>query len=261
MSDSRKTKAQLIEELKDLRARMAEIERTESERKQAEAELQESEKRFRAVFEHAGAGIILAPLDGPLLQTNAAFQRMLGYSAKELCSMTLVDFTHPVDLQSELDFVTELRRGRRDSYRMEKRFVRKDGSVVWGDLTVSLVRDSCDRSEFLIGTVEDITERKQTEEQFYAVNQMLQAIVDASPLAIIALDPDAKVRMWSPAAEHIFGWSEEEVIGQLNPLVPKDKQKEFISVFEKVLAGEKYTGHEVSRRRKDGSLIHASVST
>jgi len=112
-----------------------------------------------------------------------------------------------------------------------------------------------------VAIIREITERKRAEEVLREANQTLQALIEASPLAIIALDLDGKVKMWNPAAEQIFGWSEEEVIGHFNPVIPKEKEDEFKKLLRDVLQGKALSGIEVSRQKKDGSQIDLSLSS
>ncbi len=107
----------------------------------------------------------------------------------------------------------------------------------------------------------DITALKHAEEALRETNQALQALIQASPLAIMALDSNGNVTMWNSSAEHMFGWKEQEVLGCLLPVVPTDKQEEFRVLRERVLRGESFTGIEVRRQRQDGASIDVSVST
>ena len=88
----------------------------------------------------------------------------------------------------------------------------------------------------------------------------LQALIQSSPLAIIALDPSGNVKVWSKAAERIFGWSAHEVIGRSLPIVPDGKQDEFRALRERVVRGEQLNDVEARRRRKDGSPIEVRIS-
>lgn len=112
----------------------------------------------------------------------------------------------------------------------------------------------------LSGYFSDVTERKRAEETLREINQTLQALVKASPLAIIALDPGGNVKMWNPAAERIFGWSEQEVLGHPLPGIPEDKQEMSRKARARILQGETIAGDEVQRCRKDGSLVDVSIS-
>jgi PAS domain S-box-containing protein len=128
------------------------------------AELWASEARFRAIFEHTAMGISLADMKGRWLATNPALQEMLGYSEEELRGMVYTEFTHPADVAASVHLYQELVAGERDHYTVEKRYVRKDGRVIWGGLTASLVRGANGQPQYAIGMVEDITERKQAQE-------------------------------------------------------------------------------------------------
>jgi PAS domain S-box-containing protein len=115
--------------------------------------------------------------------------------------------------------------------------------------------------EELVANVNALLRLKRAEEAVREVNATLRAVVEASPLAVIATDAEGLVVRWSPAAERIFGWREEEVIGRPLPLVPAARQEEFRSRLEMTLAGRSETGFETERLRKDGSLVPVSLST
>src|SRR5512134_1012283 len=94
-----------------------------------------------------------------------------------------------------------------------------------------------------------------------AASEALATLIEASPLAIVTFDPEGVVTMWNPAAERIFGWSENEVLGTRLPFVPAEKQEEFRTLLRRALRGEAFTEPELHRRRADGSPIVVSVST
>jgi PAS domain S-box-containing protein len=149
-----------------------------TERKRAEEALTESEARFRAVFENAGIGIALVDLQGHPVASNPALQKMLGYNAHELAQMAFTEFTHPDDAQADWDLFMEMLGGKRDQYQLEKRFYRKDGQIVWGQLVASLVRNQNGEPQYIVGMVEDITERKQAEEELLRSFEQLRALAD-----------------------------------------------------------------------------------
>ncbi len=134
-------------------------------REQARAALQVSEARFQAVFESAAIGIALANMTGHLITCNAAFARLLGYSADELHRMAFTTYTHPADVAAERVLYHQLVTGQRDHYHMEKRYLHKDQRVIWGRLNVSLVRDPAGAAQVVMGVVEDITEQKLAQER------------------------------------------------------------------------------------------------
>ena len=110
------------------------------------------------------------------------------------------------------------------------------------------------------GAIQDITERKQAEGRLRRSNDTLSSLIQASPMAITMLDAEGKVRVWNPAAERIFGWSAEEVLGRPLPTVPEERQAEHREFVARVLADQAFTALEVVRRRKDGSPITISLS-
>ena len=111
-------------------------------RKLAEAALRESEARFRAIFAHTPVGISMSDLNGRILQTNQALQQMLGYAAEELRGMSFQEVTHPEDLGENLRLQEELLTGKSQHYSLEKRYLRKDGGIVWAQVMVALLRDA-----------------------------------------------------------------------------------------------------------------------
>jgi PAS domain S-box-containing protein len=139
----------------------AKITRDITEKRQNEEALRLSEERFSKAFEHAAIGMALVSPEGKWLKVNAAVCKLSGYSADELYRKTFQDITHPEDLDLDLANVRKLLAGEIDSYRMEKRYFRKDGQIVWVLLGVSLVRDNQNRPLYFISQIEDITETKE----------------------------------------------------------------------------------------------------
>ena len=125
------------------------------------AALQASEARFRTVFEEAAIGIALMDLEGRYLASNAAFQEMLGYSGEELRGLPFATVTYPEDLAADMGLFQGMVAGERDSYRIEKRYVRRDGQIRWASQVASLVHDASGTPQYAISMTEDITERKQ----------------------------------------------------------------------------------------------------
>ncbi|HET6312283.1 MAG TPA: PAS domain S-box protein, partial [Chloroflexia bacterium] len=147
-----------------------------TERKKAEEALRESEQRFRAMFEGAAIGTALVDLDGHYIKANPALERMLGYASDELRNIRLGDITHTDDLQRSMEPFTQLVNGHKDFYHIEQRFVCRDGSVTWANLTMSLVRGNRRKPQFCIAMVENITERKNTQEQVKRQLERLAAL-------------------------------------------------------------------------------------
>ncbi|MEG4446816.1 PAS domain S-box protein [Microcoleus sp. AT9_B5] len=134
-----------------------------SDRKRSEIALTESAQRFRATFEQAAVGMVQKTVEGKFLLVNQKLCEILGYSRQELGEKRFQEITWPGDLASELELLRQLLAAEIENYSLEKRYIRKDGELVWANLTVSLLREQ-DGSQFLMGVVEDIRERKQAEE-------------------------------------------------------------------------------------------------
>lgn len=230
-------------------------------RKKAEEALQQSEKRFRAIFDHALIGIVCIHTDRKLIEGNPVFYEMLGYSAGELANNDFTQWTHPDDIAAGIVLFDALVKGQRESYQIEKRYIRKDGAIVWVCKTVSLVGDRDGHPQFAIAMVEDITDRKRMEIALRETYETLCAVIKASPPAIVIVDPQGKVVNWNPAAERIFGWSEQEVIGGPLPFIPEGKRQEFSALAKRVLRGETFSGFETVRETKEGLPVDVSIST
>ncbi|MEA2574042.1 MAG: hypothetical protein QOH93_1340 [Chloroflexia bacterium] len=127
--------------------------------------LQRSDEQFRTAFEYASIGMALVGIDGEWLRVNNALTKIIGYSEEELLTRTFHDITHPDDLEADLEHSAQLLRGEIASYDMEKRYIHKDGRVVWALLSVSLVRHELGQPLNFISQIQDITERKQLEEK------------------------------------------------------------------------------------------------
>jgi PAS domain S-box-containing protein len=147
-----------------------------TERKKMEKTLQESEEQFRKMFEGNPLGMVMVDSDFRFIKANAAFCQMLGYTEKELTSLTFKDISHPCHTAEDVHNVTDLIDGRIPFYQTEKQYVRKDKAVVWGSTRVNVMRDRDDRFLYFFTTVENITQRKQSEEEKARLeSQLLQS--------------------------------------------------------------------------------------
>lgn len=151
-----------------------------SDRKQVQEALQESEQRFRAIFNQAAVGIAQVGIDGQWLLVNQKLCNIVGYTREELLGLTFQNITHPESLDADLEYVRQMLAGEIQTYSIEKRYIRKDASCLWINLTVSLVRSE-NKSDFgdpkyFISVIQDISERKQAEENL-KVRMRQQAVV------------------------------------------------------------------------------------
>lgn len=140
-------------------------------RKLAEKQVRDSEIRFRRIFEYSSFGIAMCSDDFRFTTTNDAFCRMTGYSEQELMLRTFCDITHPDDLATSTELVTKLLNKEISNYRLEKRYIRKNGTILWASITVSAIHDEKDSFLYFLGMIEDITERKKAETELVRLNE------------------------------------------------------------------------------------------
>ena len=130
---------------------------------QSKAALQKSEQRFRSTFEQAAVGVAHVSPEGKFIKVNQRLCNILGYNSDRLIELTFQEITHPDDLSADLEYVRQMLAGEISTYSMEKRYIRSDGSIVWINLTVSLVKNDLGEPKYFISVIEDISARKQTE--------------------------------------------------------------------------------------------------
>ncbi|WP_428562021.1 MAG: ATP-binding protein [Solidesulfovibrio sp. DCME] len=163
---------------------LARIDRLLADKGRRDHDLRASERRFQATFEQAAVGIALVAPDGRWLRVNRKLCDIVGYGQEELTGMTFQDITHPDDLQQDLALVRRILDGDIAAYDKEKRYIRKDGSAVWVNLTVALVRDAAGNPDYFISVVEDIHRRKTAEEALQrSRDELRHAAQEATELA------------------------------------------------------------------------------
>ncbi|MDA8086986.1 MAG: PAS domain S-box protein [Nitrospiraceae bacterium] len=144
-------------------------------------------------------------------------------------------------------------------HRVERKVLTERGPK-YLEITASPLRDPTGRTIAGIEVVRDVTDRWESHMALQETAETLRSLVEASPLAVIAVSMDGTVTLWNSAAERIFGWSKEQVLGLPNPIIPEDKKTEFGSILERVGNGGSITGQRFRRMRKDGSLVDISLS-
>ncbi|MFI5137666.1 MAG: PAS domain S-box protein [Sphingobacteriales bacterium] len=164
----------------------------------------ESESRFRTAFEFSAIGMALVSLEGKWLKVNKSLCGMLGYSEHELLSMTFMDITYPADLEESVKTKEKSIASESEPSRVEKRYVRKNGTIVWASVNMATVKDNNGRPQYLVSQVEDITERKK-------INARFRAIVESDFVAIKLNDIEGNIIYRSPSMQAINGWTDEEI--------------------------------------------------
>jgi two-component system, cell cycle sensor histidine kinase and response regulator CckA len=181
---------------------------------EAQVGLGHSEARFRSLFEKAAIGMAFIDMDGHPFEMNLTFKRMLGYTDDELARMTIHDMTYPDDVESDAGLYKLLIDGERDYYQIKKRYVRRDSKLIWGRLTVSLVRDSDNRPLFSIAMIENLTRRRRAEAARRATEDRFRLLVQKSGSAILCLTTDNEILELSKEAARVFGWDHDTTLGK-----------------------------------------------
>ena len=196
-----------------------------TERRQAEKGMRESEQRLRAIFDQAAVGIAVANLDGRFTEMNDRFCRILGYPADELRQKTFLDLTYREDLAVTQKAASELRQRKIPEYSMEKRYVRKDGSVIWSFTTVALLTDSNDAPYQFIGVIDDITARKLAEAEVQQNAQRLKLAMDGGNLGDWSWDSASDRLHLGSRAQAILGISDTDTIAwtELRKMLHRDE--------------------------------------
>ncbi|PSF39479.1 PAS domain-containing sensor histidine kinase [Aphanothece hegewaldii CCALA 016] len=208
-----------------------------TEKKLADEALKEGEERFRATFEQAAVGIAHVGLTGQWLRVNQKICDIVGYTREELLGMTFQDVTYPEDLETDLNYANQLLAGRISNYSMEKRYIRKDGSLIWVNLTVSFIYDTNFKAQpkCFISVIEDINQRKQAEEELKSLNNILLQTTDLLRKRNQELDQFAYIvshDLKAPlrAIANLSEWIEDDLDGQL----PEENQQQMKLLRQRV---------------------------
>lgn len=228
--------------------------------KQQEEALRESNALFQTQFELGNIGITIASPDKAWLHVNQRLCDLLGYSEAELKQTTWSALTHPDDVAADVAQFERMRAGEIDRYELEKRFIRKDGTILSAHLAAACYRNPDHSIRFTIGSIQDISNYKKTELQLAETIQRLTTHIDNSPLAVIEFDPEFHVISWSNGAERLFGWTAAEIIGR-SIAEMRWVHVEDIELINKAcvgfLSGECSRSLNVNRNyRKDGAMMY-----
>lgn len=227
-----------------------------TEHKQAEQARRASDNRFRAAYRNATVGMSIADMSGRIQEVNQALCKILGYSEQELLTCTFQSITHPDDLSQNLDRIQTLVAGTRVYDVFEKRYLRKDGRVVWAQVGVSVIRDEDGTPLNTLAMVQDITERKQTEDAL----RLAKYTVDHATEAIYWVGPRAELLDVNDSACAMLGYSKDEfrrmTVHDLNPYLQVDSWPAFWAETRE----RGRVSFESCHRAKGGRLIPIDVN-
>lgn len=228
-----------------------------TERKLAKAALRASEARFRSFFDLPLHGRCITSPEKGWIAVNDKLCDMLGYSREEILTKTWSEMTHPDDLAADNAQFERLLAGEISQYRLEKRFVRKDGREIWTELSVGCVRKSDGTVDDVVAVLDDITERKRAEEEL----QNLRTAVEQTENTIVITDAEGRIEYVNPAFEISTGYSREEAMHQNPRILSSGEQGAafYRALWGTITAGQTWRG-EFHNRRKDGALYWESAT-
>ena len=219
----------------------------------------DSEALFHAVFDNAAVGMAQAALDGSLLLVNQQFCRFLGYEQAELLApgFTFKQVTLPADIEADVHHLQELLAGKARRFSMEKRYVRKNGSVVWGYLAVYLLRDADSVPQYFIAAVHDVTERKQAEHAL----KLAASVFSHAREGIMITEVDGTIINTNESFTRITGYTRQEALGQNPRLLKSGRQPpEYYEVMWESIKAQGHWVGEIWNRRKCGE-VYAEMQT
>ena len=224
-------------------------------RKQAEEALFESEQRFKSAFQYSAIGMALVSLEGKCLKVNSVLCSILGYSEDELLMKTFQEYTHPDDLDGDLDYLNQLLAGKIESYKIEKRYFHKNGKIIWGLLAVALAKDNTGAPLYLISQIEDITEHKLADAALRKSEDRFRAWIENSSDLVTVVGADGTIQYASPSYGYQLGYKPEDLTGvKVFDLIHSDDREHIMEIFgENIQKPDSAANAEFRVRHHDGS--------
>jgi PAS domain S-box-containing protein len=225
-----------------------------SEQKRAEESLRESEERFRSAFEDTTVAMVLTDDEHRFVRVNAAFARLFGYTQEEMLALSMAEVTHPDDLAASYARREPLARGEADYFQMEKRYLHKGGDVFWGLANVSVVRDALGKPVQYVGLVQDITDRKQAEEELRDGEARLRLFVAHVPAPIAMFDREMRYLVVSRRWLTDYRLGDRALTGLRHYEVFPDISESWKEIHRRCLAGAIERNEEDRFERADGTV-------
>ena len=228
-----------------------------TERKKTEETLRENERRFRGAFENAAVGASMVDLTGRFTKVNRFLCEMLGYSKEELLSKTFSDITHPDDVKIGLDYMKRQIAGEMEFASFEKRYFRKDGSIVHLIISPALISDDRGAPQYFVGLFQDITERKQAEDALRESEEKFSKSFQKAPLLITLSDVETgRLLEVNEKFLEVSGFTRDEVIGRTVVELGWNSEEQRSRMRQSFLERGRVEGMELTLRRKDGRAIN-----
>ena len=219
----------------------------------------ESERIFRAIFEQTAVGVAqIVSETGAFVRINRRYAEFVGYTVPEMEQLTFQAITHPADLPEDLDNMRRLLAGEIREFSREKRYYHKDGSIVWGNLTVSPMWRVGEPPDHHIAIVEDITDRKRAEIRLEEERDFAESLIHTANAIVVVLDAKGNIRVFNEAAEKITGYNADEISSKnwFETLVPRERFPAVWDEFGRLLAGGVPKEFENPILTKGGEVRH-----
>ncbi len=234
-----------------------------SQRKAAEAALEESEARFKSVFEKSAAGMSLTAADGKLLKVNGSLARMFGYTVDEMHLKNFSDITHPDDVADSKKQINYLLSGEKKTVHFEKRYIHKNGSIVWTDLSSTLFKGANGKPLYLITSIIDITEKKKMQEEVIESEKKFRSAFEQSAVGMVYCTPEGVFSKVNGRFCEMTGYSQDEItkLNFRDITHPEDVDMD-VGYAEKLLSGE-MDSYSLEKRyiKKTGEVIWIRLFT
>ena len=223
-----------------------------TERKRAQEQLEATAERLRTILANAPIGINIVDHEGRLQETNLAFCHILGYSQEEIIGRNFAEYTHPDDIEKNSELQQSINSGELQSYMLDKRFIRKDGGVIWARVRVAALN-----RELRVSTVADITEKVLAEEHLRRTAERLQLILEKAPVGIVVTDRSGRLVEFNPAHVQMCGYSAEELksMSFADYTHPEDLENNMQMFKSLASGGPRSFALEKRYLRKDGETI------
>ena len=242
---------------------MVGVSRDITDRKQTEEKLKESEKQFRAIFDTASIGMVQTdPQTGRFLNVNRKMSEITGYSSDEMLRMCVPDITHPEDRQLDWNLFQRVLRGEIPEYRLEKRYIRKDGRIVWVNGNMTIIKNEDGQPVRAVATIEEISSRKGVEEALRESEEKFRKVFQTNrdPITVTRIS-DGTYRMVNEGFTEVTGYSESEVIGStsfdINIWV---NQEDRVRLIEGLKRDGRVENLDAQFRKKDGGILYGITS-
>jgi PAS domain S-box-containing protein len=231
-----------------------------TEQNKAEKLIRDNEARFRSYFDSVVAGIAITSAEKEWIEVNDRLCNMLGYAKDELLASKWSELTHPDDLSIDMNNFDKVLQGEIDAYSIEKRFIRKDGSTLWTNLSVRCAREADGNVDYFIAMIIDITESKKIEEALGESEEKFRSIMENSSDAIFITDIQGKYIYTNLAASELVGFTKSEMLQKsIADVSPKDRINEYFDIFNSIVhKGRIFT--EIEIIRKDRTLVPIDIN-